>query len=128
VKVDLDNKEQTSAVLRLLNEYAMDGMGGGEPLPQYSTDNLIPELKKRRSTTHLFLAFVDETVPVGLANCFEGFSTFACKPLLNIHDFAVSVSSYIKVPSFPVSCTYKYKITASDLHDIILNHVATCSM
>jgi ribosomal protein S18 acetylase RimI-like enzyme len=34
------------------------------------------------------LAWLDG-VPVGLANCFEGFSTFACKPLVNIHDFAV---------------------------------------
>ncbi|MDP5008952.1 MAG: GNAT family N-acetyltransferase, partial [Glaciimonas sp.] len=34
------------------------------------------------------LAF-DGDVPVGLVNCIEGFSTFACKPLLNIHDLAV---------------------------------------
>ena len=27
--------------------------------------------------------------PAGVAICFEGFSTFACKPLLNIHDFCV---------------------------------------
>jgi ribosomal protein S18 acetylase RimI-like enzyme len=25
----------------------------------------------------------------GVATCFEGFSTFACQPLLNIHDVAV---------------------------------------
>jgi len=25
-----------------------------------------------------------------LVNCFEGFSTFACKPLINIHDVAVA--------------------------------------
>jgi len=35
------------------------------------------------------LAFVDQK-PAGLAICFEGFSTFACKPLINIHDFAVA--------------------------------------
>jgi GNAT superfamily N-acetyltransferase len=27
--------------------------------------------------------------PVGLAICLEGFSTFSCKPLLNIHDIVV---------------------------------------
>lgn len=27
--------------------------------------------------------------PVGLVNCFEGFSTFACKPLVNVHDVVV---------------------------------------
>jgi ribosomal protein S18 acetylase RimI-like enzyme len=26
---------------------------------------------------------------VGLINCIEGFSTFACRPLVNIHDVAV---------------------------------------
>ena len=26
---------------------------------------------------------------MGLVNCFEGFSTFACKPLVNVHDVVV---------------------------------------
>ena len=34
------------------------------------------------------LAF-DGDAPVGLVNCIEGFSTFACKPLVNVHDVAV---------------------------------------
>jgi ribosomal protein S18 acetylase RimI-like enzyme len=34
------------------------------------------------------LAFVGGE-PAGLVNCFEGFSTFACKPLVNVHDVAV---------------------------------------
>lgn len=29
------------------------------------------------------------TVAHQTANCFESFSTFACKPLINIHDFIV---------------------------------------
>lgn len=37
----------------------------------------------------MFIGYLDG-VPAGLAICFEAFSTFACKPLLNIHDFAVS--------------------------------------
>ena len=37
------------------------------------------------------LAFTsaDDATPVGLINCIEGFSTFACKPLVNVHDVAV---------------------------------------
>jgi ribosomal protein S18 acetylase RimI-like enzyme len=37
------------------------------------------------------LAFLgdDDATPVGLVNCIEGFSTFACKPLVNVHDVAV---------------------------------------
>lgn len=51
-------------------------------------DNLIPTLQQRNGV-HIVLAFVNQK-PAGLAICFEGFSTFACKPLLNIHDFAVA--------------------------------------
>jgi ribosomal protein S18 acetylase RimI-like enzyme len=29
---------------------------------------------------------------VGLVNCIEGFSTFACRPLVNVHDVAVLAS------------------------------------
>jgi ribosomal protein S18 acetylase RimI-like enzyme len=36
----------------------------------------------------VFLAY-DGEVPVGVAVCFLGFSTFAAKPLVNLHDVAV---------------------------------------
>jgi len=41
-----------------------------------------------RSTAFSVLAF-DDAVPVGLINCIEGFSTFACRPLVNVHDVVV---------------------------------------
>ena len=34
----------------------------------------------------------DTGQPVGLVNCFEGFSTFACQPLVNVHDVVVLAS------------------------------------
>ncbi|MBT5901249.1 MAG: GNAT family N-acetyltransferase [Opitutaceae bacterium] len=34
------------------------------------------------------LAYVDGE-PAGLVNCLEGFSSFACRPLINIHDVVV---------------------------------------
>jgi GNAT superfamily N-acetyltransferase len=37
------------------------------------------------------LAFDGDT-PVGLVNCIEGFSTFACQPLVNVHDVVVLAS------------------------------------
>ena len=37
------------------------------------------------------LAF-DGEQPVGLVNCIEGFSTFACRPLVNVHDVVVIAS------------------------------------
>ena len=30
-----------------------------------------------------------KSAPAGLVNCMEGFSTFACKPLVNVHDVVV---------------------------------------
>ncbi len=77
-------------ILDLLNVYANDVMGGGKDLSQNVQRNLIPELQKRSNT--LILLAYDNNVAVGLAVCFEGFSTFYAKPLLNIHDFVVSGS------------------------------------
>ena len=89
ITADLNLPPHTAAILYLLNEYAKDEMGGGEELSAYAKANLIAELRKRQGT-HIVLAFVDGS-PAGLAICFEGFSTFACKPLLNIHDIVVLI-------------------------------------
>lgn len=84
---DYANPEHAQAIVELLDAYACDPMGGGEPLSAFARANLVEGLAQR---PHAFtvLAWV-HGVPAGLANCFEGFSTFACKPLVNIHDFAV---------------------------------------
>ena len=75
-------------MLSLFDEYSRDIMGGGEELSAYTKENLVTELCKR-PTAHVFIASSDST-PVGLAICFEGFSTFACKPLMNIQDLCVA--------------------------------------
>ena len=61
--------------------------GGSTPLAENVRQNLVPELSK---LPHAFsvLCYVDGQ-PAGLANCFEAFSTFECKPLVNIHDLVV---------------------------------------
>ncbi|MBP0600113.1 GNAT family N-acetyltransferase [Herbaspirillum sp. LeCh32-8] len=87
IKADLGNAAHAEALFETLNTYASDAMGGGKALPQFVRENLAAELRKR-PTAHVFLAF-DGAAPAGLATCIEGFSTFACKPLLNIHDLAV---------------------------------------
>lgn len=71
----------------LLNHYARDPMGGGAALPGEITESLASELHKR---PHAFtvLGYVDGE-PAGMVNCFELFSTFAGKPLVNIHDVMV---------------------------------------
>jgi GNAT superfamily N-acetyltransferase len=88
LEADLASADHQAAILELLNAYALDPMGDGKPLPDETRQNLIPRLKEH-PTTVIFLAYLDEK-PVGLAICFRGFSTFAAKPLLNIHDFYVN--------------------------------------
>lgn len=89
VEADLNVPAHAVAVVQLMDRYALDPMGGGKGLSDYVKANLPAELAKRK-TAHVILAFVD-TQPAGLIVCLEGFSTFACKPLLNIHDVVVAL-------------------------------------
>jgi GNAT superfamily N-acetyltransferase len=84
---DFNNPTHAQAIVFLLNEYAKDEMGGGEELSAFTQANLVSEMAKRPSF-HVVIAFVDGK-PAGLINCIESFSTFACKPILNIHDVVV---------------------------------------
>lgn len=85
---DLSLPSHAAAIVYLLNEYAKDEMGGGAELPQFVKDNLVAEMRKRPGV-HVILALANGA-PAGMAVCFEGFSTFACQPLLNIHDIIVA--------------------------------------
>ena len=87
--VDLSDAEQAAAWLDLLDHYARDPMGGGEPLSAFARGHLVERLRGQAGF-HGALAWHDgSAVPVGLINCFTGFSTFAAQPLLNIHDLVV---------------------------------------
>lgn len=79
-----------AALIELLDAYARDPAGGGEPLSAFARDNLIRELAARPFVFSV-LAF-DGAKPVGLVNAIEGFSTFACRPLVNVHDVVVRQS------------------------------------
>jgi GNAT superfamily N-acetyltransferase len=90
IEADLKEERNAIAFLQLMDEYARDPMGGGKGLSEHVKANLVGELAGR-SSAHVILAYVDGT-PAGLVVCLEGFSTFACKPLLNIHDVIVAKS------------------------------------
>jgi len=90
VRADYANPRHAEAIVDLLDGYACDPMGGGKPLSDAAKSGLIAALAARPTALSV-LAFVDG-VPVGLINAFEGFSTFRCAPLLNIHDVAVSAA------------------------------------
>lgn len=85
---DYNNAEDAKNIIEQLDEYARDPMGGGIALSKDVKENLIPNLAKREDALS-FIIFVNGKA-AGMANCFEGFSTFKSQPLLNIHDFAIS--------------------------------------
>jgi len=87
IRADLKNTLHSDALVTLLNLYALDPMGGGEALPNFTKKNLSKEILKRTEIT-VIIAF-DNDNPAGIINCIEGFSTFKCKPLINIHDIYV---------------------------------------
>ena len=86
-KVDYNDPEQVQELIALLNDYAMDPMGGGEALSAEVQQRLAESLPQQDNMFSL-VAKVDG-VGAALCNCVWGFSTFAAKPLINIHDLAV---------------------------------------
>ena len=88
VDADLSLPAHAAAVVQLMDTYACDPMGGGKGLPEDVKARLPAELA-RRDSAHIILAFAGVR-PAGLVNTFEGFSTFASRPLLNVHDVIVA--------------------------------------
>lgn len=87
MRADYSDPRQAADIVFLLDSYAADPMGGGEPLSAQVKSELVATLAALPHALS-FLCYVDGRA-AGLANCFEGFSTFSCKKLLNIHDIAV---------------------------------------
>jgi len=84
---NLQDARDADAVVMLLDAYARDPRGGGEPLPAAVQARVVPGLRAH-PTARVWLAF-DAGQPVGVCVGFGGFSTFRGLPLLNIHDLAV---------------------------------------
>ncbi|MEX2299988.1 MAG: GNAT family N-acetyltransferase [Bryobacterales bacterium] len=87
-EADLANTSDADAVARLIDEYARLPIGQGAPLDEAVVREIVPGLR-RHAGSFVFLAWLDGRA-VGVAVCFTGFSTFTAKPLVNIHDLAVS--------------------------------------
>jgi len=87
IEADLGRPEHQKAIVELIDAYAADPMGNGRPLSADVRTALIQGLQEH-PTTLVFLAYQGE-LAVGVAVCFRGFSTFAARPLINIHDLAV---------------------------------------
>ena len=87
IPADYGNLSHAKIIIALMDHYAQDPMGGGEPLSAYTREHLIEALAGIQGAFTL-LAYADGKA-VGLINSFESFSTFNCRPLINIHDVVV---------------------------------------
>lgn len=87
VKADYLDETHAKEISALMNSYATDPMGGGKPLAEEVKNNLAKELSKLPYAFSI-ISYVDG-IAAGVVNCFEQFSTFSCKPLINIHDIIV---------------------------------------
>jgi GNAT superfamily N-acetyltransferase len=87
VDADMNLRQHQDAVVEMTDAYSRDPFGDGKPLNPSVRERLIPGLQ-RHPMTFVVLAF-EGTKAIGIATCFTGFSTFAAKPLINIHDLAV---------------------------------------
>lgn len=90
LRADYANPDHARTLVDLLDAYAQDPAGGGKGLSRFAREHLVAELAARPAA-YSVLAF-DGAQAVGLVNCIEGFSTFACRPLVNVHDVAVLAS------------------------------------
>lgn len=94
-RADYTHPGDAQALVQLLDGYARDAAGGGQALPAEVLQGL-PAALQQRPQAFSVLAWTQqekegsEPAPVGLVNCFEGFSTFACQPLVNVHDVVVA--------------------------------------
>ena len=91
-RADYADAGDARALVQLLDAYARDAAGGGQALlPEVLAG--LPAALQQRPQAFSVIAWAQRSAgaePVGLVNCFEGFSTFACQPLVNVHDVVVA--------------------------------------
>ena len=87
IMADYHNPRHAQDLVELLNSYATDIMGGGKALSDYARQNLALKLAELPHAFSL-LVYAGEKA-VAFATCFESFSTYACRKIVNIHDLAV---------------------------------------
>lgn len=87
---DIHNDKDASAMLKMLDAYMRDPMGGAQSLSEELGAKNITGLRKQCNYV-FFLAYCNGEL-AGVANCFINFSTFKAKQLINIHDFSVDPS------------------------------------
>jgi ribosomal protein S18 acetylase RimI-like enzyme len=87
IQCNYSNLKHREAVIRLINAYILDDMGGGTLLSEQEQIKLIQGLKNHSKA--LVLLAETQGVFSGLLTAFENFSTFTARPMMNIHDVMV---------------------------------------
>lgn len=90
-RVDYSSPKDRDALTALLDHYACDPMGGGSALAPKDLARLCDDLAGR-PFAFSFIAWCEHLgniQAIGLVNCFEAYSTFKARPLINIHDLIV---------------------------------------
>jgi len=83
---DYDNESDAKAIVSLMREYALI-----ENCDRDALNDLPRRLREiNNGFTILAWSSFEEHEPVGLINCFFGYSTFQLRPLVNIHDVIVT--------------------------------------
>lgn len=88
IQADLGDSVQGKDIGQLMDCYSSDPSGGGSPISEEIKSRLATALSEVPGAFSV-LCYVDG-VAVGLINCLQGFSTFKCKPLINVHDVVVA--------------------------------------
>ena len=91
VATDFDDPRCCDDFLALLDHYMRSPTGNGKPMSDELRQRLPAELRRRPQVLSYIAYRVSDIgrCPVGLINCVEGFSPFAGRPLLNVHDIVV---------------------------------------
>lgn len=87
-RADLASEADATAVVAMLDAYSRDPWGDSQSLSDDVRERLAPALREH-PTTLIWLAFLGDE-PVGVTTAFVGFSTFKARPLINLHDVAVT--------------------------------------
>ncbi len=91
VATDFDDPRCCDDFLALLDHYMRSPTGNGKPMSDELRRRLPAELRRRPQVLSYIAYRVSDIgrCPAGLINCVEGFSPFAGRPLLNVHDIVV---------------------------------------
>lgn len=84
---DFDNTHHQDALVRLINAYKQDPMGGSVPFTEDEGRTLVKSLSSHPSCFVMFVMYKGEYV--GLATCFINYSTFRLAPYINVHDVVI---------------------------------------